>query len=140
MRLKSNGFGDGALIPGEFAFAVIDPLSHVALGNNRNPHLAWDDVPARTQSFVLMCHDPDAPSRGDDVNKVGCEVPKSLPHHYIFTLYALDVPRLEAYGGLIGTGIRVALAGHMLAETRLTGLYMLNPRLMQQQRSRCSVT
>jgi Raf kinase inhibitor-like YbhB/YbcL family protein len=209
MQLNSDSFNDGAPIPGAFAFAVIDPASHVALSSNRNPHLAWFEIPAETQSFVLICHDQDVPSCGDDVNKEGREVPESLPrvdffhwlltdipastreiaagshsdgvtprgkpgpaapdglrhgvndytywfatdpdmrgvyygydgpcppwndallHHYVFTLYALDVPHLETQDDLNGAGIRAALAGHVLAEARLTGTYTLNPRLMK---------
>jgi Raf kinase inhibitor-like YbhB/YbcL family protein len=55
----------------------------------------------------------------------------ALLHHYVFTLYALDVPRLEARGDLTGAGVRAALAGHVLAEARLTGTYSLNPRLQK---------
>jgi len=53
----------------------------------------------------------------------------ALMHRYIFTLHALDVARLETHGDLTGAGIRAALTGHVLAETRLTGVYRLNPRL-----------
>ena len=46
MKLRSDSFKDGSAIPGEYAFCVIDPKSHVTLSGNRNPHLAWDDAPA----------------------------------------------------------------------------------------------
>ncbi|MFX7329241.1 hypothetical protein ABTI69_20860, partial [Acinetobacter baumannii] len=46
---------------------------------NRNPHLAWSDLPAGTRSLVLICHDPDVPTRPDDVNQEGRTVPASLP-------------------------------------------------------------
>jgi Raf kinase inhibitor-like YbhB/YbcL family protein len=209
MRLNSSSFLDGARIPGEFCFAVVAPQHHIALSNNRNPELKWSEVPAGAQSFALICHDPDVPSRGDDVNKEGREVSESLPrvdffhwllwdipaatrhiaagshshevvahgktgpgapgslrhglndytgwfaadpdmrgqyfgydgpcppwndarlHHYVFTLYALKVPRLQVDGELVGATVRAALKGQVLAEARLTGTYTLNPRLSQ---------
>jgi hypothetical protein len=30
--------------PSRFAFAVLNPGSHVSLSDNRNPHLAWSDI------------------------------------------------------------------------------------------------
>lgn len=210
MKIWSESFQDGAAIPGEFAFAVIDPKSHIALSANRNPHLAWSDVPATAKSLVLVCHDPDVPSRGDDVNQEGRTVPAlprvdfyhwtlvdiplavssiasgqlsngvttrgkagpSIPgdplhgarhgindytgwfagdgdmrgdyfgydgpcppwndallHHYVFTLYALDVPALQVSGQFTGSDVRNALQGHVLAQASITGTYTLNPAL-----------
>lgn len=200
MQLKSESFRDGAAIPGEFAFAVIDAKSHTAPGKNRNPHLAWSDVPAGTKSFALICHDPDVPSRFDDANKEGREIPASLPrrdfyhwllwdipaptreiaagsqsdgvtphgkkgpnapggmrhgmnnysgkggnhygydgpcppwndsiiHHYHFTVYALDVERLDVKGDPTGENVKAALKVHVLAEAKVTGTYSLNPRV-----------
>jgi Raf kinase inhibitor-like YbhB/YbcL family protein len=209
MKLTSQSFSDHAAIPGEFAFAVIDPATHIALSNNRNPHLAWSDVPAGTQSFALICHDPDVPSSGEDVNQEGRQVPASLPrvdffhwllldipaaareiaagshsdgvlargkagpaapdglrhgindytswfagdehmagdyhgydgpcppwndslvHRYVFTLYALDLPRIAVNAPLNGVNLRDALAGHVLAQASLTGTYTLNPHLQK---------
>ena len=92
MQLKSSSFRDGSAIPGEFAFAVIDPKTHVSLSRNRNPHLAWSEVPAGAKSFALICHDPDVPSRGDDVNREGREVPATLPRVDFFHWLLLDIP------------------------------------------------
>jgi phosphatidylethanolamine-binding protein (PEBP) family uncharacterized protein len=55
----------------------------------------------------------------------------SLIHHYVFTLHALDVSRLEVQGLLNGSNVREALAGHLLAKAVLTGTYSLNPRLQR---------
>jgi Raf kinase inhibitor-like YbhB/YbcL family protein len=198
---------DGQAIPGEFAFAVPDEKNHVALSQNRNPQLAWSDVPEGTESFALVVHDPDVPSKPDDVNQEGREVPADLPridfyhwmlldipaetreiaagsqsdgvtprgkrgpeapgrmrhglnsytqwflgdeqmegdyfgydgpcppwndsivHHYIFTLYALDVEQLEIDGEITGDKVVAALKGHVLADASLTGTYSLNPRV-----------
>lgn len=92
MQLISHSFQDGKAIPGEFAFAVPDAATRVVLSSNRNPHLAWTGIPAGTRSFVLICHDPDVPSRGDDVNQAGREVPASLPRIDFFHWLLLDIP------------------------------------------------
>jgi Raf kinase inhibitor-like YbhB/YbcL family protein len=207
MQLISTIFSDGAAIPGEFCFAVIDPKHHVKLSANRNPHLSWSSAPDKTRSFALICHDPDVPSRGDDVNQEGREVPATLArvdffhwllwdipattrqiaagshsngvvahgkpgpeapggmrhglndytnwfaddaamrgeyfgydgpcppwndsilHHYIFTVFALDIAALNVSGALVGANVRAALRGHVLAEAHIRGTYTLNPHL-----------
>lgn len=92
MLLKSNSFQDGQPIPGEFAFAVTHPETHVTLAANRNPHLTWSQVPVGTQSFVLVCHDPDAPSQTEDVNQEGRVVSASLPRVDFYHWLLLDIP------------------------------------------------
>jgi phosphatidylethanolamine-binding protein (PEBP) family uncharacterized protein len=92
MKLTSRNFENGADIPGEFAFAVAHPTKHISLSSNRNPQLTWSDVPAGTKSFVLICHDPDVPSRPEDVNKEGHEVPAVLPRVTFYHWLLLDIP------------------------------------------------
>ena len=92
MKLWSDSFKDGAAIPGEYAFCVIAPATHVALSNNENPHLAWSEVPAGTKSLALIVHDPDVPSRGDDVNQEGKTVPADLPRVDFFHWVLIDLP------------------------------------------------
>ena len=205
MILTSDSFFDGQPIPGEYAFCNPAPSGHVCLGGNRNPQLAWRDAPAGTKSYAVICHDPDVPSRGDDVNQEGRTVPASLPrvdffhwvlvdlpasvssiaagefssgvtprgkagpaaahgarqgindytgwfagdhdmsgdyhgydgpcppwndelkHHYVFTVFALDVERLPLEGKFTGQQVRDAMRGHILAQASITGLYTLNP-------------
>jgi len=207
MKLTSTSFSDGQTIPGEFSFCTPDPAHHVCLGKNVNPQLAWSEAPAETKSFVVICHDPDVPSQGDDVNQEGRSVPAALPrvdffhwvlidlpatvntiaegefssvvtprgkpglqtaqgsrqginnytdwfandhdmsgdyygydgpcppwndeiiHHYIFTVYALDIEKLPLDGRFGGPEVRAAIQGHILAEARLTGTYTLNTSL-----------
>jgi Raf kinase inhibitor-like YbhB/YbcL family protein len=92
MRLTTSAFADMAPIPPEFAFGRIDPKSHVALSSNHNPDLRWIGAPAGTKSFALICHDPDVPSRGDDVNQEGRKVPASLPRVDFFHWVLIDLP------------------------------------------------
>jgi Raf kinase inhibitor-like YbhB/YbcL family protein len=205
MQLMSSSFGHEQRIPGEFAFAVPDPVGHLRLSSNRNPHLSWSGAPSATRSLVLLCVDTDVPTRADDVNKEGRVVPASLPrtdfyhwvmvdippavreiaagycsdgivargkrtpagpagsrqglndytgwfagdaemggeyfgydgpcppwndellHHYQFVLYATDLVRCPVDGAFTGAAVRSAIAGHVLAEARLTGTYSLNP-------------
>lgn len=205
MQLTSTAFQDNQLIPGEYAFAVLDPVQHVALSSNRNPPLAWSGLPLGTRSLVLICHDPDVPTKPDDVNKEGRVVPASLPradfyhwvlvdlppvpaqiaagefadgvtprgkpgpaavrgtrqginnytdwfagdlemagnyfgydgpcppwndelvHHYVFTLYALDVEGCPVEGNFTGPDVLRAIVGHVLAQASLVGTYSLNP-------------
>ncbi len=51
----------------------------------------------------------------------------TIPHRYVFTLYALDVAVLALAGRFTGDDARNALQGHVLAEAALTGRYTLNP-------------
>lgn len=53
----------------------------------------------------------------------------SLVHHYLFTLYALSVPRLPVEGHFDGHQVRAALAGVMLDAATYSGTYTLNRRL-----------
>ena len=96
MKLISNSFGNNDQIPGEHAFCVPDAQTHVSLGANRNPHLAWSDLPPGTRSLVLICHDPDVPSRGDDVNQEGRVVPADLPRVDFFHWVLVDLPPAPA--------------------------------------------
>ena len=92
MKLTSTSFADGQRIPGQFAFCIPDAAHHVCLGRNLNPQLAWSDFPAGTRSFAVICHDPDVPSKGDDVNQEGRSVPASLPRVDFFHWVLVDLP------------------------------------------------
>lgn len=205
MKFGSASFGNNFAIPEEYAFCARDRKSRVKMSNNCNPNLAWSDLPQDTRSLVIICHDPDVPSKPDDVNQEGRTVPASLPrvdfyhwtvvdidpatspikacefsegvtargkkgpegprgtrqgindytmwfandkdmagnyfgydgpcppwndeipHHYVFTLYALDVDKCPVTGTFKGPDVLAAIEGHVLAKASFTGLYSLNP-------------
>ena len=205
MKFTSDTFADGGAIPVHAAFCVPDAASRVKLGQNRNPQLAWSDLPPGTQSVVIICHDPDVPSKGDDVNKEGRTIPASLPrvnfvhwvlidmpasgspirdgefsgevtpkgksgplaprgtrqglndytkwfandekmkgdyfgydgpcppwndsipHHYVFTLFALDMEKCPVKRKFTAAEVLKSMKGHVLGTAKITGLYSLNP-------------
>ena len=92
MRLTSTAFADGGPMPSELAFCAIDPATHVKLAENMNPDLRWSDLPSGTKSLALICHDPDVPSRGDDVNQEGRTVPATLPRVDFFHWVLVNLP------------------------------------------------
>jgi Raf kinase inhibitor-like YbhB/YbcL family protein len=51
----------------------------------------------------------------------------AIVHRYVFTVYALDVPRLGVEGRFGGADALRAIAGHVLAQASVTGRYALNP-------------
>lgn len=76
-----------AFMPGEEI-----PKRYTCDGENLSPPLNWRGAPANTRSFVLVCHDPDAPS--------------GLFHHWA----AYDIPR-EWMGLVEGHGPETLAAG-----------------------------
>ena len=207
MHFHSPDLIDGQPIPAEFAFGTFDPVKHVAFSTNRNPALRWSELPSRTRSLVLTCHDPDVPSITQDVNREDRLLPASLPrkdffhwvlvdlptepgaidtgefsdgvtpggklgpahlrgsrqginnyrewfgndqdmggkyygydgpcppwndsvvHHYVFTLYALNIQTCPVQGDFTGPEVLAAIEGHVLDSASITGTYSLNPAL-----------
>jgi len=92
MKLTSDAITDGQPILADCAFCVPDPEQHVRLGANRNPDLTWSELSADTRSLVLIGHDSDVPSRGDDVNQEGRQVPADLPRVDFTHWVLVDLP------------------------------------------------
>lgn len=92
MRLWSESFAEGGSLPARLAFAALNGGAEPALSSNRNPHLAWDEVPAGTESLVLLCIDGDAPTDGRDVNQPGRTLPFAMPRSDFFHWSLIDIP------------------------------------------------
>jgi len=92
MKLTSSSLQNNGKISEELAFGAPDSASHVKLSQNRNPDFSWSDLPPGTRSLVLICHDPDVPSKPDDVNKEGRTVPASLPRVDFYHWVLVDLP------------------------------------------------
>jgi Raf kinase inhibitor-like YbhB/YbcL family protein len=53
----------------------------------------------------------------------------SIVHHYVFTVYALDVESLGLDGGFTRDELTEGMNGHVLGSTSITGTYASNPEL-----------
>jgi Raf kinase inhibitor-like YbhB/YbcL family protein len=86
-----DAWPNGGKIPDCYAFCRPDEGS-IGLSENRSPRISWSGAPAGTRSFAILCHDPDVPSRADDVNQPGKIVPASLPRVDFYHWVLVDVP------------------------------------------------
>ena len=91
MQIRSNSFQHRERLPTEFA-AGQATADGFGFAPNRNPHLAWDDVPAGTKSFALLCIDPDVPTVAEMVGKEGVEIPADQPRTDFVHWVVADIP------------------------------------------------
>lgn len=141
-KLASDAFIDGATIP----------ALYTCKGKNISPPLTITNIPNGAKSLALIMHDPDAPNGDfthwlvwnispgvtkiaensvppDSVQgttsfggqKYGGPCPPSGTHHYIFDLYALNTT-LDLSARANRQDLQSALAGRIIAETKLTGI------------------
>jgi Raf kinase inhibitor-like YbhB/YbcL family protein len=90
MKLWSTGWQNGEPIPERYAAGRLSG-NGVAFSDNLSPPLAWSDLPAGTQSLVLICHDFDMPDSRDGVNQPDRELPVDLPRHDFFHWLLADL-------------------------------------------------
>lgn len=87
MRLTSSSFDNGQPLPVALAAGKADGFS-----SNRNPQLAWDEVPEGTASFVLLCVDPDVPTVPSMVGAEGVIIPQEQPRCDFSHWVMVDIP------------------------------------------------
>jgi Raf kinase inhibitor-like YbhB/YbcL family protein len=93
-------------------------------------HWVLYDLPAAAQALpeglpgVGQLTDGSRQGRNDfgDLGYGGPCPPPGSPHHYIFTLYALDA-KLNLPVGATRAQVEAATQGHILASVRLVGLF-----------------
>ncbi len=143
LTVTSVAFPDGGNIPTKYS----------CKGESISPPLKWSGAPGQTKSYALIVQDPDAPSGTfyhwvdfnipasatqlpegaqnvgtpgkNGAGKLGYTgpCPPSGTHHYIFNLYALDVPTLSLNEGATHDQVENAIQGHILAQGKLVGLF-----------------
>lgn len=143
--LTSPAFVDGTAIPS----------AYTCDGKNVHPELQILGVPEGTKSLALIVDDPDSPTgtwdhwivfnipatttlieEGKSTGGVegvttfgttgyGGPCPGQGEHHYQFKLYALDT-MLDLQEGATKQAVEQSMQGHILAETKLVGLYTRN--------------
>ena len=98
MKIRSDSFEHGKPIPAEFALGARD--GNGGFGGNRNPQLAWTDVPAGVRSFALVCIDTDAPTDGALVADADVDIPVEHPRgdfvHWVVANIPADVREIAA--------------------------------------------
>jgi Raf kinase inhibitor-like YbhB/YbcL family protein len=95
MRLSSQSIDNGKPIPAEFAAGTPEGFAP-----NRNPQLAWSEVPVGTRSFALLCIDPDVPTVPETVGRDDVEIPVEQPRadfvHWVIADIPADVHEIAA--------------------------------------------
>lgn len=87
MRLRSDSIQPGQPIAAAYAMGQADGFA-----GNRNPHLAWDEVPAGTAGFALLCIDPDVPTVAEMVGRDGVQIPVEQPRTNFVHWAAVEIP------------------------------------------------
>ncbi len=99
MKLHSDSFNDGDYIPTRYALGKRSADGKIDLTENKNPHLAWSDLPEGAKSIAILCYDRSAPTKPEDVNQEGRLVPADLPRadfaHWILVDVAPDASIAE---------------------------------------------
>jgi hypothetical protein len=104
-----------------FALVINDPDAPVEGGFY---HWVVYDIPASTTALKPNAPLPESQTGVATTGKPAYHGPCPPPgpaHHYVFTLYALDVARVSAGAPLTAAELQRRIAGHVVAKATLTG-------------------
>lgn len=96
LDLTSSAFGQGQRMP----------TDHTLDGLNVSPDLTWTRAPEGTRSYVLVCDDPDAPTREPFVHWVIFDIPaatRRIPRLELPEAVSKDAKPREVPGAVQGT-------------------------------------
>jgi Raf kinase inhibitor-like YbhB/YbcL family protein len=136
MRLSSTRLQNGQPIAAEFAAG-----DAAGFAPNRNPPLAWSEVPEGTRSFALLCIDPDVPTVPETVGRQDCTVPRDQPRADFVHWAMADIPAAlrEIAAGSCSEGFTVkgktapaGPAGSRQGLNDFTGWFAGNPDMAGQ--------
>ena len=90
MRIDSTSFADRQPIPAEFAAGARG--GEQGFGGNKNPHLAWHDVPDATRAFAVLCIDVDVPTNPALVADSSTPIPVDHPRGEFVHWVVANIP------------------------------------------------
>jgi Raf kinase inhibitor-like YbhB/YbcL family protein len=92
LNITIDAWADGGTIPDKYSFCIPADEGHVTGGPNISPAISWTGAPDGTQSYAVICVDPDVPSVLDDFNQEGRTVSKDLPRVDLYHWILVDIP------------------------------------------------
>jgi Raf kinase inhibitor-like YbhB/YbcL family protein len=125
-HLAWTGAPDGTK---SFAITCFDPDAPTGSGYW---HWIAFDIPASVSSLKAGDGNSETPAGGKSgssdfaMTSYGgpCPPKNDIPHHYIFTVYALDVPSIQgASDKTTGATLNFMMRGHVLATGKITGTF-----------------
>ena len=72
-KLRSNDLVNNEIMPMTFTYK-----GYGCDGENKSPQLSWVNAPSNTQSFAIICHDPDAPRENGWYHWLVVNIPKNV--------------------------------------------------------------
>lgn len=107
LTVDSDSIRDGERVPDEYAYGVPDGSGKAApAGGNKSPHLRWSGAPEGTQSFAVVCYDPDVPADFSDANQEGKTIAQDAARqdfaHWLLVDISADITELPEGAGSDG--------------------------------------